>query len=101
MIDINEQKGAPYWKILLFSMFLIFGLGIVRFWVLEVAIAQGFLPILQSTQNSLSVISSDVLNQVTSGQNYLLFGLRRLVEILMGGVLLYNIFHIFKYERTA
>jgi len=98
-MDLRQQNGSPYWKILLFSVFIMFALIIIRVWVIEIAVAQGFLSTFQHIINTQLTLLPGDANTVTSGQNFIIFGLRRLCEALMGILVIYNIIYIFKYER--
>ena len=102
MLDVRDSHGSPYWKILLVSIFLFFALIVIRIWVLEIGVAQGFLGVLQNLINTGQLLQgSDSVAAVLSGQNYVIWGLKRGVELLIGVLFLYNIIYLFKQERQT
>jgi len=100
-MDLNAQNGSPYWRILLFSIFVLFGLIVLRVWVIEIAVHQGFLSTFQHIINTQLTLLPGDANTVTAGQNYIMFGLKRLCELCMVGLIVYNIIYIFKQERIS
>lgn len=100
-MDINSYKGSSYSKILLVSIFILFSLLVLRFWVLEIAICQGFVVTIQNiiTSGQLTFLDGDA-NSIISGQNHVIFGLKRGIELLMVALFAYNIIYIFRYERS-
>jgi len=98
-MDISQQSGSPYWKILLFSIFMMFALIIIRVWVIEIAVAQGFLSTFQHIISTQLTLSAADTNSVLGGQNFVIFALRRLCEGVMVVLVIYNIVYIFKNER--
>lgn len=95
-----QREQSPFWKVLLFSIGLIFILIVLEFWVFEIAIMQGLKPVLLNYISTYSTIEAGDQAVIQSAYNHITTITRSLLFILITALIAYNIIYVFRKERV-